>query len=327
VGVVSHVSGGWAIRTGAGSAISADDARQLHLVESECEHLVAPAFPVRSATDLLGWFAHPPTGARRQIWVCTDARGESLGAAWLSSARAMPGQISVLVRPACRRQDVGTALLAEVTAHARNWGVTSLLGACADPDSLSFATTRGWVAGRSHVRQLFPLPLQNPPAVRPPAGLTVESWVGAAPADLLDSFALARNAINDSPADEDEDETWTAERVRDLEASVAARDSEQHVTVVLNGPEVVAFTEIRVSREAGSPAGTDDTAVVRAFRRRGVATWLKRESLQRLSAARPDVTQLTTVNESTNVGMLAVNRLLGGQPVWTRTQVRLDLLD
>jgi GNAT superfamily N-acetyltransferase len=321
------VNGGgreWAIRTGDGSALSSEDASRLQLIESECEQLVAPALPRRSADELLGWMAHPPAGGRRVFWVSENTAGEPLGAAWLATEGDLPGRVTVLVRPEHRRQGVGTSLLAEVADLARDWAVPALLSSGDDDESLRFARSRGWVPGRSHVRQLFQLPIPYVPTAHEP-GLTVEAWVGPAPQRRLESFALARNAINDSPADDDEDETWTAQRVRDVEVSVAARDTDEHVTVVVDGGDVIAFTTIRVSRTPGSVARTEDTAVVREFRRRGIATWLKREALQRLSQARPDVTRLTTTNESTNLGMLAVNRALGGQPVLTRTQVRLEL--
>lgn len=97
-------------------------------------------------------------------------------------------------------------------------------------------------------------------------------------------------------------------RIRDLERALAARDRELHVTVLLDGDRVVAFTEPRVSRAENAVAFTDETAVIPAYRGRGLAKRLKAASLRDLAVRRPDVRLVTTTNEATNAPMLAVNR-------------------
>jgi GNAT superfamily N-acetyltransferase len=113
---------------------------------------------------------------------------------------------------------------------------------------------------------------------------------------------------------------WDAARVRDLEAALERRDREVRVTVALDEhDEVVAFTELRVSRTLGATATTEDTAVVRGHRRKGLGRWVKLESLRRLQDDRPDVTQVTTVNAEENEAMRGLNEALGFSPVavWT----------
>ena len=92
--------------------------------------------------------------------------------------------------------------------------------------------------------------------------------MGAAPERLLDSFARAREAINDAPVASEEDiAVWDGERVRDLEAALERRDRDIRVTVAVDGHgEVVAFTELRVSRVPSRLANTEDTAVVAEHR-------------------------------------------------------------
>ena len=72
-------------------------------------------------------------------------------------------------------------------------------------------------------------------------------------------------------------------------------------------------------------AGTDDTAVVAAHRRRGLGRWVKVESLLRLQEDRPDVTLVTTANAEENHAMLALNRALGFSPVAVYTNCALQL--
>jgi GNAT superfamily N-acetyltransferase len=137
---------------------------------------------------------------------------------------------------------------------------------------------------------------------------------------LLDSYADARSAINDAPGFDQDPAVWTPAFVRDLETAVARRDREIRVTVTLDErDEVVAFTELRVSRTPGAVAGTEDTAVVPEHRRRGLARWVKLESLLELQRDRPDVHLVTTSNAEENGAMLELNRSLGFAPVAVHT--------
>lgn len=155
--------------------------------------------------------------------------------------------------------------------------------------------------------------------------LTAMSWRGSVPEALLSSYAVAQNAINDAPSDEADTFQWSARSVRDFEKAVAARNREMHVTVLLDGDQVVAFTEIRVSRQEHAVAFTEDTAVRRDYRGRGPAKRLKAASLREPARHRPDVRYVTTTNESSNAPMLAVNRAAGFIPVATRRQIGRDI--
>jgi hypothetical protein len=176
------------------------------------------------------------------------------------------------------------------------------------------------------VRSLLRLPLPEGIAAQPVDGYSLCSWVGAAPDELLDSFARARDAINDAPGFDDEPEVWTAARVRDLEAALAKRDRDVRVTVALDpGVEVTAFTELRISHAAGSVAGTEDTATVTKHRRRGLGRWVKLESLRRLQQDRPDVRLVSTSNAEENEAIRSLNRSLGFSPVTVYTNCELAI--
>ena len=126
-------------------------------------------------------------------------------------------------------------------------------------------------------------------------------------------------------ASEEDLAVWSPDRVRELEAALERRDRDIRATVALDDDgSVVAFTELRVSRTRNAIAGTEDTAVLAAHRRRGLARWVKLESLQQLRRDRPDVDLVTTTNDETNEAMLALNRTLGFEPVAVYTSCVLD---
>jgi GNAT superfamily N-acetyltransferase len=148
-------------------------------------------------------------------------------------------------------------------------------------------------------------------------GYRLRSWTGAAPDSLLASYARAREAINDAPATTEEEwAPWDVSRVREQERWVEQRGRETRVTVALAGEgDVAAFTELRLSRADGALAETQDTAVVRSHRGRGLSRWVKAESLELLARDRPDVALVATTNAEENAAIRHVNERLGFVPV------------
>ena len=150
---------------------------------------------------------------------------------------------------------MGTArgLLERATEAAGGLGARELIGSHATEAGSRFTARAGAVDSQREIRSLLRLPAEGSAAAVP--GYELESWVGAAPERLLDSFARAREAINDAPVASDEDiAVWDGERVRDLEAALERRDRDIRVTVAVDGHgEVVAFTELRVSRGPEPP--------------------------------------------------------------------------
>ena len=180
--------------------------------------------------------------------------------------------------------------------------------------------TRRWI--QSHL-SLADADLQ----VEPVQGYRLQSWSGAAPESLVVSYARVREAINDAPSTTEEDwAPWDVSRVRDQERWIELRGREMRVTVALAGVgDVAAFTELRVSRADGAVADTQDTAVVRSHRGKGLARWVKAESLRLLAADRPDVALVGTTNAEENAAMRHVNELLGFVPVAAHTTCVLRL--
>jgi mycothiol synthase len=281
--------------------------------------------PPRTRAEVESFMQHPPTSDIRGYWIAEDGGGVT-GFAQLAGERESPVvRVQVLVHPDPRRRGHGTRLLERVIEAARGLGARELIGSHATEAGSRFAARSGAVDSQREIRSLLRLPAEGSAAAVP--GYELESWVGAAPERLLDSFARARQAINDAPVASDEDiAAWDGERVRDLEAALERRDRDIRVTVAVDGRgEVVAFTELRVSRVPSRIANTEDTAVVAEHRGRGLGRWVKFESLQQLHADRPEVELVTTDNAEQNEAMLKLNSSLGFAPVCIHTSCVLEL--
>jgi GNAT superfamily N-acetyltransferase len=158
-------------------------------------------------------------------------------------------------------------------------------------------------------------------------GFALRSWTDRTPDDLLDTLVDARDAINDAPSTPGiEPDRFSPARVRELEETVARRGVQARLTVALDPADrIVGFTELRVGPEPGALATTEDTAVLADHRGRGLASWIKAESLRLLRADRPDVDRVVTDNAETNASMLAVNARLGFRTVSRWRQAILDI--
>ncbi len=298
---------------------------EIYRLRAECHRLDAPEEPFATEQVWRGVVLHPPALVTRLHWVVEGGAVEG-GYAGLSWIRGAAGaSVEICVAPSRRRRGLGRALLETVAVYARTLGCTRLVGRHAGPGGAAFAAAVGATPGNSQIVSVLALPPEGD--ARPVPGYRLCSWITRAPDDLVESYARARNAISDAPHTEGADEPrWTVETVRDFEEALVLRGRRQRVTVALDGAgEVAGYTELRVSPDTGAVAGVDDTAVVAAHRGRGLATWIKRESLRLLAADRPDVALVTTANDASNAAILAVNRTLGFRPVstWTDAVLRL----
>jgi mycothiol synthase len=284
----------------------------------------SPAEPYRTRAETEAFLRNPPASDLREHWVAEDATGV-VGFAQLAGARDSPSvRVEVQVHPDARGRGNGTRLLESTVAAARRRGPREVIGVHATEAGSRFAARAGATDSQREVRSLLRLPAEG--SAPPVAGYELESWVGAAPERLLESFARAREAINDAPFAGEDVAVWDPGRVRDLEAALERRERDARVTVALDArDEVAAFTELRISRAGSTVAVTEDTAVVAEHRRRGLGRWIKLESLQRLHAERPDVEVVTTVNAEQNEAMLRLNRSLGFEPVSVQTTCVLGL--
>ena len=287
------------------------DLRTIHAIEEAC----SPVRPFRSAELSLSYYRVWSDGERRW-WLAGD-----VGAAVLMTVPPSFNQAQILVRPEARRQGVGSALLAEVVKSARAQGLSSFFAHHFDEAGAAFARHAGAVDDQRDVSSEVRLREANLPEPSLPQGWRLLTWVGAAPEELVESYARARAAIDDAPAPGDMamepiDVAW----VRRMEATAVARGRESRVTVAVDADGVVgSFTDVRVSPPPSPVATTDDTATIAEARGLGLAYAVKVESLRRLRAERPDVEVVRTVNAEHNVAMRAVNTKAGFVPTVVET--------
>jgi GNAT superfamily N-acetyltransferase len=305
---------------------SYDVLERVHAIRRCCHVEANPVEPFMCVADLSAFLRYPPASEPRRYWLASGA-DEIVGFAQLAPIVGSPvADASILVLPEWRRRGAGAALLAAVTSEARANGCTTLTGSYATDAGQRFAASVGASPTRRDIRSVLLLAQAEVEAFAVP-GYQLRSWNGRAPNDLVESFAEAREAINDAPAAaEDEWHAWDVEKVRDLERVIAQRGRQIRVTVAVDDAgTVVAYTELRVSTYRDAIATTEDTAVRAAHRRHGLALSVKSEALRRLRDERTDVTLVGATNAESNLAMLAINRRLGFKAVAAFTGCALPL--
>jgi len=215
------------------------------------------------------------------------------------------------VLPELRGRGVGSALLAAIAKHARAHGATELWGRIRADDeaTLAFAERRGFrEVGRE--RDVL-LDLSKVPEADAdlPSGITLVTF--AERPDLIRAvFAVDTEVSVDVPTHGTNEpmtyEDWSREN---LEGPGAFPEG---CVIALEGDEVVGYTALR-RYGAGSPDAENRlTAVRRPWRRRGIASALKRAQIEAARAA--GIETISTTNDELNVGMRGVNERLGYEP-------------
>jgi len=293
----------------------------LHALEEAC---AAPGEPFRPPELSLAYYRHSPARVRRHFFA--DERGVLVGAATLSVFGPAFVYADLVVLPSYRRQGIGTALLQELLGAAREVGASSFFGHYWSEDGAAFASHVGAREDQRDIRAMLDLRSAELPEPSVPEGWRLLSWIGAAPDDLVESYARCRDAMRDAPDPAGaEFPAITVKDVREVEETAAKRGREMRVTVAIDERnEVAAFTDLRVTPGA-TTAGTDDTAVVAWARGRGLGRAVKLESLRRLCADRPEVETVTTTNAERNVAMRHINTSIGFVPTVILTSTVLML--
>jgi mycothiol synthase len=293
------------------------DLRVIHRIEAAC----SPEQPFRSEELSLAYYRVWSDGERRW-WLAGE-----VGAAVLMTTPPSFNYVQVLVRPEARRQGIGTALLAEVAASARAQGIPSFFAHHFDEAGAAFARRAGAIDDQRDVHSEVRLREADLPEPPLPDGWRLLTWTGAAPEELVESYARARAAIDDAPTPGDMTMTpIDVDWVRRMEATAVARGRVSRVTVAVDASGVVgSFTDLRLSPPPSTLATTDDTATIAEARGLGLAYAVKVESLRRLRRARPDVEVVRTVNAEHNAAMRAVNTKVGFVPTVIETTTVLTL--
>ena len=225
----------------------------------------------------------------------------------------------VRVLPEHRRQGVGTRIYEALAQHARRLGRESLWGRVREDDAASrdFVRNRGFREAGREYEVVLNTALADTSASAPD-GIELVS--------LADRPDLERPVYDvdcevgaDVPRPEGDDfegQPFPRWREQYLEGPGAVPDA---MIAALAGAAVVGYTGLR-RRGASSPVAENMlTAVRRDWRRRGIATALKREQVARARAA--GIEKIFTTNDETNAGMRGVNARLGYRPAPTHIVV------
>ena len=221
--------------------------------------------------------------------------------AWSTLAAA-----DVTVVPEARRRGIGTAMLAELSRRAREFGKDSIQVEVRENDveSRSFLEHRGFVHVGAEKAVVLELDGIEEPAVEPPPGVRIVSR--ADEPDLLEEmYAVAVQAEEDIPGSEG---VQTFEQWRAHEIDRPTRRPEL-CFIALAGDEVVGYAALQAF---GDRADHGLTATRRDWRRRGVATALKRAEIA--AAKRAGFRRLLTESEERNEPMRRLNEKLGFVP-------------
>jgi GNAT superfamily N-acetyltransferase len=232
---------------------------------------------------------------------------EPVGCGFVETHEELPyAQAHVVVVTDARRRGIGSELVAAASERARVAGNAELQGEIRESDGASraFFERRGYavVGGEKAVALALDTVPATPP--QPPPGVTIASR--AERPDVAEGmYAVAVEAEADIPGNEVERsfELW---RASELGRPTAPPEL---CFVALAGDEVVGYASLD---DAGRDAYNRLTAVKRAWRRRGIATALKRAEIA--TAKERGFRRLVTASEERNLPMRTLNEKLGYRP-------------
>jgi mycothiol synthase len=279
-------------------------------VESEEDIAAMVAVRARTSPDL----APPrPENLRQQVdanpnltYLVARLRGKPAGCAFVELPEAPFAEAHVAVVPELRGRGIGSALLAEMSSIARAGTKSELLGEARETDraSRAYFERRGYRVVGGERAVVLDLTAHDPAFVDPPSGVTIVTRAER-PGLERGMYDVAREADEDIPG---------SEYVRDFDL-FRSQDLDHPARrpelcfVALAGDEVIGYA---ILADYGREAHHGLTAVKRAWRRRGVATALKRAQIA--AAKRRGYARLVTESEERNEPMRNLNLKLGYRP-------------
>jgi GNAT superfamily N-acetyltransferase len=222
----------------------------------------------------------------------------------------------VAVVPARRGQGVGSAVLAEVSKVARELGKDTIQGEVkqSDAESRAYLERRGFAAVGAEKAVVLELDGLEPPEVDPPQGVRIVSRAEE-PDRLEEMYAVAVQADEDIPGSTGASEfaDWRSHEID------KPTNPPELCFIALAGDEVVGYASLQVHRHQTFHGLT---ATRRDWRRRGVASALKRAEIAAAKTA--GIQRLLTESEERNEPMRRLNEKLGyvAAPEWSTVVMR-----
>lgn len=249
-----------------------------------------------------------------------DLDGRTVGAASVGRIYVHPPEFPYLwgtldVLAEARRQGVGTTLLTGISARAAAGGKIGLHipASASRPFAIEFLRHRGFEEHERMTALRLDLAGLEPPVVDAPVGVTLTTL--AAHPDLVRGVhRVALEAFADIPGG---DEPMAVGDLAEFRARDIDRDSIPaeafFVAVDEATGDVVGYSSLMLTPGSTTTAWYDMTAVLRAWRGRGLALALKRATIG--WAIGRGLTALDTGNDVDNGPMRAVNARLGFRPL------------
>jgi RimJ/RimL family protein N-acetyltransferase len=276
-------------------------------------------------------------GALTETYAVT-AGGRVLATGWMrapSLDNLSTAEVEVTTAVGERGRGHASVVLARLEERARELGRTTLIAEIAwaheDPDGsrsadLRWARRHGFEVGLVDVQRRLALPVadatleviesETAPHHR---GYELRSFTGPVPDEIVEGWAaVAATLMTEAPSGDIAREVESADvaLLREREATVERQGRRKVSTAALApGGEVVAFTDIGVTRHESDRAYQWGTLVRRDHRGHRLGLAVKTANLRLLQREHPDVRTLVTYNAEVNGPMVAVNERLGFSPV------------
>jgi mycothiol synthase len=238
----------------------------------------------------------------RRLYLLAELDGRAMASGFAApSDSAERGFLTARVLPEARRRGIGTALVVELADHLGRVGFETA-GTHVDGDdsgSIAFAHRFGFEETDRQVEQMRTI--GDEPPVEPPPGVTFVS-IAERPELLREAYPLGVQGWADMATTEPVTislEDWLSDEATFPEGSYVA----------LADGEIVGYSGL--CRLGDDPAAAEDglTVVRKDWRRRGLATALKRAELAWASAN--GIKEIVTWTQRGNDGMRAANERLG----------------
>jgi mycothiol synthase len=282
---------------------------------AEIVNVTSPEYP--TTLDEIHWSDRTYPGTTRLL---ADLDGRAVAAATVGRIHVYPPEYPALwgtigVLPDVRRRGIGDRLLRRISDAAGSAGKTELHIRCMDdrPEGPAFLAHRGFTElERSKTVHLRLAGIPAPTVVAPPG---IEITTLAVRPDLVEGVhAVALETFADIPGgDEPMAVGDLAEfRARDVDRASMPKDA-FFVAVETASGRAVGYASLMMLPGSTTTAYHDMTAVLRAFRGRGIARELKRATVA--WAIDHGLTRLETGNDEDNAPMRAVNARLGYEPL------------
>ncbi|MGX4738178.1 GNAT family N-acetyltransferase [Kitasatospora griseola] len=291
-----------------------------------------PEDPPLTYASAIGRLRTPPVedGPCRFWTGALDGRlAGSVRVALPEDANSGIAQVEVHVHPELRRRGVGTALLRAAMPAVLAAGRDTVLGQPMKPDSAGAAWAAGLGFEVTHSMVMQVLLFAETPArlweVPVPAGYRLEQWTGATPERLVESFAAARQAIEDAPSGRTayQHTRWTPERIRQADRELAEAGAEQRVVVAVEAAtgQIVGVHVVHNYPHRREIGYIHDTSVPAAHRGHGLGLAMKAAMSRRIADERPDMERICTTTATVNTHMIGINHALGYETARTMNWV------